>query len=78
MQVNCWQLDYHANAAGQCRAHCPGEHIQGFTRSCYMLPLGKCLRRITLAAIMGTNVLKTHKTLTKNYFQLETNGTINH
>jgi hypothetical protein len=31
-------------------AHRPIEHIQGFTRSHWMLPLGKCLRRIAPAA----------------------------
>jgi len=33
-------------------AHHPMEHIQGFTRSHWMPPLGECLRRIALTAYM--------------------------
>jgi hypothetical protein len=33
-------------------AHRPMEHIQGFTRSHWMPPLGKCLRRIAPTAAM--------------------------
>jgi hypothetical protein len=32
--------------------HRPMEHIQGFTRNHWMLPLVECLRRIALAAVM--------------------------
>jgi hypothetical protein len=44
------------------------DHIRGFTRSHWMQPSGECLRRIAPAAAMATNLLKQHKTLTKNYF----------
>jgi hypothetical protein len=44
------------------------DHIWGFTRSHWMQPSGECLRRIAPAADMATNLLKQHKTLTKNYF----------
>jgi hypothetical protein len=43
-----------------------------------MLPLGKCLRRIAPAAAMVDNLLKTHKTLTKNNLYLATTGQLNH
>jgi hypothetical protein len=42
------------------------EHIQGFTRSHWMPPLGECLRRIALAAAMveefESNAQNTNKT----------------
>jgi hypothetical protein len=67
MQANCWQLDHHADAAVECGAHHPMEHIQGFTRSHWMLPSGKCLRRIAPAAVMVhkfvENTQKTNKKL---------------
>jgi hypothetical protein len=45
-------FDCHGNAAVRRGAHCPMEHIQGFTRSHWMPPSGKCLRRIAPAAAM--------------------------
>ena len=47
-------FDDHGDAAVRCKAHCPMpmEHIQGFTRSYWMLPLGEFLRRIAPAAAM--------------------------
>jgi hypothetical protein len=47
---NC---DCHGDAAVQSRAHCPVEHIQGFTRSHWMPPLGECLHQIAPAAAMA-------------------------
>jgi hypothetical protein len=44
-----------ADAVVQCRAHRPMNHIQGFTRSHWMLPSGKCLRRIAPAAAKVIN-----------------------
>jgi hypothetical protein len=43
-------FDCHADAAVQCGAHRPMEHIQGFTRSyCYWTaPSGECLHRTAL------------------------------
>jgi hypothetical protein len=45
-------FDCHADAAVRRGAHRPIEHIQGFTRSHWMPPLGECLRRIALTAAM--------------------------
>jgi hypothetical protein len=45
-------FDGHGDAAVRREAHRPMEHIQGFTRSHWMPPLGKCLRRIAPAAAM--------------------------
>jgi hypothetical protein len=45
-------FDHHVDAAVQCGARCPMEHISGFTRSNWMPPLGKCLRHIAPAANM--------------------------
>ena len=45
-------FDCHADAAVRRGVHRPIEHIQGFTRSHWMLPSGKCLRRIAPAAAM--------------------------
>jgi hypothetical protein len=44
------------------------DHIRGFTRSHWMQPLGKCLRRIAPAAAMVDEFVKQHKTLTKTIF----------
>jgi len=43
----------------RCGAHDPMEHIQGFTRSHWMPPLGECLCRITLAAAMVDDFIET-------------------
>ena len=45
-------FDGYGDAAVQRGAHRPMEHIQGFTRSHWMPPLGECLRRIAPAAAM--------------------------
>jgi hypothetical protein len=45
----------HADAAVQCGLHHPMDHIQGFTRSHWMLSSDKCLRRIASAAAKGIN-----------------------
>jgi hypothetical protein len=45
-------FDQHEDVLVQSRVHCPMKHIKGFTRSHWMLPLGKCLRCIALAAAM--------------------------
>jgi hypothetical protein len=37
----------------RCGAHCPMENIQGFNRSHWMLPLGKCSHRIATAATIS-------------------------
>jgi hypothetical protein len=43
------------DAVVQCRAHCPMNHIKGFTRSHWILPLGKCLCHIALVAAKVIN-----------------------
>jgi hypothetical protein len=53
----CRQIDNdfvgHGDAAVQRGAHLPMEHIQGFTQSHWMPPLGESSRRITpMAAIV--------------------------
>jgi hypothetical protein len=45
-------FDGHGDAAEQRGAHHPMAHIQGFTRSNWMLPSGKCLRHIAPRATM--------------------------
>ena len=50
--ANAGNFDPHADAAVPCRAHCPMAHIPGFTRSHWMMPLGKCLHCIALTAAM--------------------------
>jgi hypothetical protein len=46
-------FDGHGNVAVQHGAHRPMEHIQGFTRSHWMPPLGECLCRIAPMAAMA-------------------------
>ena len=45
-------FDCHTDAVVQRGVHRPIEHIQGFTRSHWMLPSGECLHRIAPAAAM--------------------------
>jgi hypothetical protein len=45
-------FDCHGDAAVRFGAHCPMEHIPGFTRSHWMQPLGKYLGCIAPAAPM--------------------------
>jgi len=45
-------FDCHGNAAVQCGAHHPMEHIQGFTQSHWMPPLVKFLHCIAPATTM--------------------------
>ena len=57
MAKKCRQIadncNCHGDAAEKSRAHCPVEHIQGFTRSHWMPPLGECLHQIAPAAAMA-------------------------
>ena len=41
------------------------EHVQGFTGSHWMLPSGKCLRRIAPAATMGNEFFETTQNTNK-------------
>jgi hypothetical protein len=52
-------FDCHTDAAVRRGAHRPIEHIQGFTRSHWMPPLGECLCRTAPAAIMVNEFVKT-------------------
>jgi hypothetical protein len=61
-------FDGHGNAAVQRGAHRPMEHIQGFTRSHWMQPLGKCLRRIAPAAAMVDEFVETTQNTNKKLF----------
>jgi len=58
----------HTDAVARRGAHCPIQHIPGFTRSQWMLPLGECLRRIAPVAIMVNEFIET--TLNTNKTQL--------
>jgi hypothetical protein len=53
-------FDCHGDAVVQCGAHCPMEHIPGFTRSHWMQPLGKCLGFIASAAAKILNETQKH------------------
>ena len=61
-------FDCHADAAVQCGAHSPMKHIQGFTQSHWMPPLGECSHCIAAAAAMVNDFGQKHKTLTKTIF----------
>jgi hypothetical protein len=61
-------FDHHADAAVQCGAHHPMEHIPGFTRSHWMLPLGKCLRRIAPAAATVNEYIENTQNTNKKLF----------
>ena len=61
-------FDSNADAAVQCGAHHPMEHILCFTPSHWMPPLGKCLSCIALAAAMVNEFVE--KTQNTNKTQL--------
>ena len=56
----------HADSMVQGGAHCPIEHIQGFTWNPWMLPLGKYLHRIAPAAAMVDKLVETTLNTTKS------------
>jgi hypothetical protein len=76
----CWEsagdFDRHVDAAVQCGAHHPMGHIPGFTRSHWMLPLGKCLRRIAPEAAMVGEYIENTQNTNKKLF-LASNYTTN-
>ena len=61
-------FDCHADAAAGCGAHCPMEHILGFTWSHWMPPSSEWLHRIAAVAAMADDFSQKNKTLTKTYF----------
>jgi hypothetical protein len=67
--IKCKQIagniDHHADTVVQCGAHCLMENIQGFTRSHWMPPSGKCLYRIASAMAMVNNFDCKHKNTNK-------------
>ena len=66
-QIN-GNFDCHGDAAVRREAHCPMEHIQGFTRSHWMPPSGECLRRIAPAAAMVDEFVETTQNTKKKLF----------
>ena len=68
-------FDHHADAAVQCRAHFPMEHILGFTRSHWMPPLGECMRRIAPAAAMVDEYVENTQNTNKKLFLASNYGT---
>ncbi len=71
-------FDHHADGAVQRGAHCPMKHLQGFTRSHWMLPSGKCLHPIAPAAVIVDELVENTQNTKKSYFQLASYGKINH
>jgi hypothetical protein len=61
-------FDCHADAAVRHGAHHLMEHIRGFTRSHWMQPSGKCLRRIAPAAAMVDKFVETTQNTNKKLF----------
>jgi hypothetical protein len=61
-------FDCHVDAAVRRGAHRQMEHIRGFTRSHWMQPSGKCLRRIALAAAMVNEFVETTQNSNKKLF----------
>jgi len=68
-------FDCHAYAAVRCGAHCPMEHIPGFTRSHWMPPLGECLRCIAPVAVMVNEFVETTLNTTKTQLLASNYGT---
>jgi hypothetical protein len=61
-------FDHHADAAVRCGVHCPMEHIQGFTRSHWMLPSAECSRPIAPAAVMVDKLVEKTQNTNKKLF----------
>ncbi len=68
-------FDCHADAAEQCGMHRPIKHIQGFTQSHWMLPLGECLMRIALATPTVIKIGGKHKNTTNTQLLASNYGT---
>ncbi len=61
-------FDHHADAAVRCGGRRPMEHIPAFTRSHWMPPLGKCLRRIAPVATMVNEYVQNTQNTNKKLF----------
>jgi len=68
-------FDGHGIAAVRRGAHRPMKHIQGFTRSHWMPPSGKCLRRIAPAAVMVNEFVETTQNTKKTQLLASNYGT---
>jgi hypothetical protein len=68
-------FDHHLDVVVQCGAHCPMEHILGFTRSHLMLPSGKCLHHIALAAAMVDEYIENKQNTNNKRFIASDYGT---
>ena len=69
-------FDCHADgAAVRYRAHHPIEHIPGFSRSHWMPPSGKCLRRIAPVAAMVNEFVETTQNTNKAQLLASNYGT---
>jgi hypothetical protein len=68
-------FDCHTDAAVRRGAHRSMEHIQGFTRSHWMPPLGKCLRHIALEAAMVNKFVETTQNTNKTQLLASNYGT---
>jgi len=66
-QIAC-DFDCHADAVVRCGAHCPMEHIPGFTRCHWTPPWIKCSHRIAAAAASVDDFGQKYETLTKTIF----------
>ncbi len=68
-------FDCHGDAAVRRGVHHPIEHVQGFTGSHWMPPLGKCLRRIALVAAMVNKFVETTQNTNKTKLLASNYGT---
>ena len=71
-------FDCHTDAAVRRGEHRPIEHIQGFTRSHWMPPLGKCLRCTALVAAMVNEFVKTTLNIIKTQILPSNYSTFDH
>jgi hypothetical protein len=68
MKAIRWHLNCHGDAAVRRGAHRPMKHIQGFTGSHRMPPLGKCLCHISPADVMVNEFVETTQNTKKKTF----------
>ena len=68
-------FDCYADAAVQCGAHRPLEHVEGFIWSHWMPPLGKCLRRIAPVAAAVEEFAETTQNTNKTQLIASNYGT---
>jgi hypothetical protein len=71
-------FDCHTDAAVRRKEHRLIEHIQGFTWSHWMPPLGECLRCTTLVAAMVDEFVKTTLNINKTQLLPSNYSTFDH